>query len=289
MDLSFLDSQVEHSVDEISEKISSIKIQNDHDWSLHHTQKNNFYKLYSNGFCYVVDKPKIDLISEATKIYWRCEFYNECGGRGISNGLIPPFKETNNHHDWHKPKPESKEFLESKETFNELVKKSKDAPRALIRDFQPGLSENCIYSWSKKNAIRQKVIRTRNCQNGLSTKNFKLLHHVVIDEELKFTYKKNKFYFGDSGPTDKNRVIFFTTDQNLKLLSTYRDWYCDGTFSICPSPFKQVYTIHIIIRGTTLPMVYAFLPNKKQVTYKKLFKLLAELITMKPLSVNCDF
>lgn len=70
------------------------------------------------------------------------------------------------------------------------------------------------------------------------------------------TYKKDKFYMGDSGQNDKNRVLYFTTEQNLKLLSKYRDWYCDGTFDISPNIFKQVYTVHIIIRGTTLPMVY---------------------------------
>jgi hypothetical protein len=87
----------------------------------------------------------------------------------------------------------------------------------------------------------------------------------------------------------RNRVIYFTTDQNLKLISTYSDWYCDGTFNISPTIFKQVYTFHIIIRGTTLPMLYALLPNKKQTTYKKLFRLISKHLTKNPTSINCDF
>ncbi|RNA45170.1 hypothetical protein BpHYR1_034895 [Brachionus plicatilis] len=33
------------------------ELANEHDWSLNISQKSG-YKLYSNGFCYVVDKPK---------------------------------------------------------------------------------------------------------------------------------------------------------------------------------------------------------------------------------------
>ena len=36
-------------------------------------------------------------------------------------------------------------------------------------------------------------------------------------------------------------------------------------------------------------MLYALLPNKKQSTYKKLFKMIKNLITSNPVSVNCDF
>ncbi|CAF0901798.1 unnamed protein product, partial [Brachionus calyciflorus] len=50
-----------------------------------------------------------------------------------------------------------------------------------------------------------------------------------------------------------------------------------GTFDGSPTLFKQVYTIHIIIRVTTLPMVYALLANKKQTTYKNLFKMVKNL------------
>ena len=55
----------------------------------------------------------------------------------------------------------------------------------------------------------------------------------------------------------KYRIIIFTTNNNFKLLSSYHDWYVDGTFDVCPTLFKQVFTINIIIRDKSLPMVYA--------------------------------
>ncbi|CAF1068301.1 unnamed protein product, partial [Brachionus calyciflorus] len=135
---------------------------------------------------------------------------------------------------------------------------SNDPPRSIIREFQKNLSDECISLWPKKVAIRRNIIRIRNAKYGHKN-NPKLLSDVEIDDELTLTYKKSKFLYGDSGKDDKSRIIIFTTEQNIRLLGTYRDWYCDGTFDVSPTLFKQVYTIHIIIRGTTLPMVYALL------------------------------
>jgi hypothetical protein len=75
----------------------------------------------------------------------------------------------------------------------------------------------------------------------------------------------------DSGRStkDKNRVILFATKKNLEILNANRDWYGDGTFDIAPPFFKQIYTIHCRVNDHLLPLVYAFLPNKQENTYKK--------------------
>ena len=44
--------------------------------------------------------------------------------------------------------------------------------------------------------------------------------------------------------------------------------HCDGTFSVAPDVFYQVYTIHGVIENAVIPLVYALLPNKTQ---EKLF------------------
>lgn len=47
----------------------------------------------------------------------------------------------------------------------------------------------------------------------------------------------------------------------------------DGTFRSCPSPFSQLYTIHIqsLISMSTVPVLYAFLPSKTKSIYTLLF------------------
>ena len=72
-------------------------------------------------------------------------------------------------------------------------------------------------------------------------------------------------------------------------MNSYREWYADGTFDISPTYFKQVYSIHIIINGTVLPLVYGLLPNKSQKTYVKFLSLLKDKVSQNPTSVNCDF
>jgi hypothetical protein len=45
----------------------------------------------------------------------------------------------------------------------------------------------------------------------------------------------------------------------------------DGTFSVPPHPFKQLYTIRVPFKDVTGTAVVAFLPNKCQDTYRELF------------------
>ena len=57
----------------------------------------------------------------------------------------------------------------------------------------------------------------------------------------------------------------------VDLLNGCSTRHCDGTFSVSPDVFYQVYTIHGVIEDTLIPLDYALLPNKTQTTYSKLF------------------
>ena len=43
----------------------------------------------------------------------------------------------------------------------------------------------------------------------------------------------------------KQRILIFTTDDNLMMLKNSPIWAVDGTFSVVPSIFVQLFTIHI--------------------------------------------
>lgn len=45
----------------------------------------------------------------------------------------------------------------------------------------------------------------------------------------------------------------------------------DGTFKSSPRIFAQIYTMHIKVRGQFFPVLHAFLPDKTQITYTRLF------------------
>ncbi len=63
----------------------------------------------------------------------------------------------------------------------------------------------------------------------------------------------------------------------------------DGTFDVAPTVFKQLYTICVVYRGKFLPLVYAFLPNKKATTYTKLFKIICSILKKPVQLLDIDF
>jgi len=53
-----------------------------------------------------------------------------------------------------------------------------------------------------------------------------------VPEDLQMTKRNERFYWDDSGITDPERIIIFTTAKNIELLSEYPNWLMDGTFRI---------------------------------------------------------
>lgn len=105
------------------------------------------------------------------------------------------------------------------------------------------------------------------------------------------TLNGERFLLFDSGPGDDDRMLMFATDQAVELLSTSDDWFCDGTFSVCPEIFFQLYSIHARSNERTIPCVFALLPNKRGVTYERLFNQLSVHLRpgYAPMTILFDF
>lgn len=52
--------------------------------------------------------------------------------------------------------------------------------------------------------------------------------------------------------------------------------YILGTFSVAPNLFLQVYTVHCVVHGRCLPMVYGLLPRKTAAIYLKFLTVIKE-------------
>jgi hypothetical protein len=70
-------------------------------------------------------------------------------------------------------------------------------------------------------------------------------------------------------------LVFYSPD-SLERLANAQTFFMDGTFSVAPHPFKQLYTIRVPFKDATGTAVYAFLPNKCQDTYRELFQSIVE-------------
>ena len=97
-----------------------------------------------------------------------------------------------------------------------------------------------------------------------------------VPDDFKTTIRGEPFYAFDSGKDDPHRFIF-TTTQNSDELEFSAKWAVDGTFAVCPSLFYQLYTMHGIIKDTTVPLVYCLMRSKTEEKYEELFAALKNL------------
>lgn len=74
----------------------------------------------------------------------------------------------------------------------------------------------------------------------------------------------------DSGAHDLDHLLIFAFDENLDLLIRNQQWLADGTFKCSPAVFYQLFTLHIYIAGSVVPVLNALLPNKTQQTYQRM-------------------
>ena len=98
------------------------------------------------------------------------------------------------------------------------------------------------------------------------------LKDVVIEGEWTETADKEKFLIHDSGPTSHSRVIIFASKQGLTHLARQSNWYMDGTFSMAPKLFQQLYIIRAQLGTSAVTCVYALLMGKSQCHYEQMLK-----------------
>ena len=102
-----------------------------------------------------------------------------------------------------------------------------------------------------------------------------------------------EFLVHDSGP-GSNRVILFSTETNMELLSRCSTIFSDGTFSTAPTNlFSKLYTVHGKISAgdekVVVTLVYAFFPNKLQRTYERVMEVIRDKVDLNPRTWIIDF
>ncbi|XP_046546295.1 uncharacterized protein LOC124256350 [Haliotis rubra] len=97
---------------------------------------------------------------------------------------------------------------------------------------------------------------------------------LVFPDEYKTTISGDPFLLIDDGH-DK-RILGFSTADNLCYLCESDTIYGNGTFFVAPTIFHQLYTIHGMVDGNMFPLVFFFLPDTKEDTYTRMFRLLVD-------------
>ena len=125
-------------------------------------------------------------------------------------------------------------------------------------------------------SLQRSVQRSRADATGSAEYNeTKARADFVLPDSCNVTQRNKQFLLYDqSNGTD--RILVFATTRNLEKLADHRTWLCDGTFYVAPKLFYQSYSVHALIAGKAIPLLYALLPDKKQATYNKLLEILAD-------------
>ncbi|CAF1195693.1 unnamed protein product [Adineta ricciae] len=88
---------------------------------------------------------------------------------------------------------------------------------------------------------------------------------------------------------EDDSMVIFTCDKNLSVLKECPHWFMDGTFSICPKSFYQLFTVHGMYSLQLIPLVYALLIGKNTKDYDRLFEQLLLHHDYQPESILIDF
>jgi MULE transposase domain len=139
-------------------------------------------------------------------------------------------------------------------------------------------------------ASLKKTVRRARQEVRQELPNPSRVEKLVIPEEIRKIKKKEdqsgllseKFLLYDSGDSDindSNRIIIFSTEKNLNILSEVEHWFADATFKLSPKLFFQIFTIHAIYINNVMPLVYVLMTNKTKESY---LKVMYELIKLRP-------
>ncbi|KII69672.1 hypothetical protein RF11_07269 [Thelohanellus kitauei] len=99
---------------------------------------------------------------------------------------------------------------------------------------------------------------------------------IVLTLECTLSHMSEQFLLYFSGEVE-NRILIFSTNNNLELLRSSDCWYCEKNFKAASSPFSQLYTIHCKINNTVIPIVYGLLPAKFESIYTPFFTAISNL------------
>lgn len=223
------------------------------------------------------------------RIFWRCH-YRVCPGRVTTEGGNILSSKPHDH-----PADEIDNKVEKIKA--DLKKAARDKTAPIPELFNSALSQIALEEDARDVAVFMPTYSSfRSSMYRSRLKTHPPLPTVRADIELEGDWTKTKdgqrFLLRSDG--DQDKILIFATDIMLQRLATAETLYMDGTFSVCPRVFYQLFTVNIILSGQQFPAVYALLPNKSRETYNRVFTLIKEElqninIILRPPRILIDF
>ena len=233
------------------------------------TQRNK-PKLPHDGHLYVFSKMSAQKDIEI----WRCQYKNnktlKCLARLHKVKDTGEIEVKGRHTDM--PSAVAMEVAGRKTALKRRAAETKETPQQMINFIRATSSLAAQGVLESDKTLARVTQRNRN-RLGIGPTHFTNLAYIVIPEEFT-TYESSpgtveRFLLGDSGPDDPNRIHMFGREGAAQWIGHVSKLYVDGTFSLTPDLFSQVFVILAERPGIVIPMCYVLLPNKLEFTYCK--------------------
>ncbi|RMZ97726.1 hypothetical protein BpHYR1_052021 [Brachionus plicatilis] len=153
--------------------------------------------------------------------------------------------------------------------YSKRSKQTIENPRTIINDALSNLPRSSTHLIASKENLTQQISRVRRRQNGLSKSNPKNRMEMSIPEELRKTNSGSDFVPFDSGENDPDRLIILAINENLIVV--------------------LLFTINVLVNGRNIPVLYAFLADKTEKIYTRLFEFIKSRVNNEPENLFCDF
>lgn len=138
--------------------------------------------------------------------------------------------------------------------------------------------------------VKHFLYSARNKSAGVSKTVFSKANEVEVP--LKF----QDFLLADYQNLEENtRIIVFCSKESRDIIPNIKEYFVDGTFFSCPSPFVQMYSFHGDINSTITntnakPLIFALMTDRKEHSYYILLSLIKSQIPQwEPIKVHCDY
>jgi hypothetical protein len=206
-----------------------------------------------------------DNINKSRSIFYhKCQlsYTRKCTGR-LRVTTSGEFVESGHHS--HPPEPAIISVKKLRSQIKQKAQTSEKSTKELYSELRT-LDEESLSQVPKSSSIARDIQRHRDPinNNPPKTRDFD-----VPERFLKNKDDKNWIAF-DTGKEDPQRIVGFATQAFLIQMFTTLHLFADGTFNVAPSLYFQLLTIHGIVMGVSMPLLYVLLPNKKGCTYDRL-------------------
>jgi len=253
------------------------------------SQKGND-KLNVRGYLMVKDRNRNNVY------YWCCERRRTEGCKGRATTTLYndlQYLRNFSEHD-HAPQAVNTNIAKAVAEIKKRACETREKPTQIIQANMASISEETRPCMPSRNALRRKIARVRRTKTPPQPQS---IEEINIPASLRVNLNGDPFLIKDH-TIEQERILLFTSKENILHLSQASFWLMDGTFDTVPTIFCQLYTIHASVgtenNSRILPLVYALMSRKSEDLYKWLFNDLCQFaeendIILTPSYILTDF